>query len=166
MKLKKTSISKNPKGDSRTAKQIPLYKDFQEANKSHRYDVKKMMYNISEMLKIAGNMHDWTKNDKTILEEMFYCDLVDTMNGEMIFTDGKWHQIHCDLERHHLNKRCPDDVNLIDVLEMIADCVCAGAARSGKVEDIKLDIDILKKAFDNTVKMCAESVEVINDNEI
>ena len=37
------------------------------------------------------------------------------------FTDGEWYPMHCQTERHHLNERCPDDVSLIDVIEMICD---------------------------------------------
>ena len=76
------------------------------------------------------------------------------------FTDGEWYPIHCKTERHHLNEHCPEDVNLIDVLEMICDCVCAGMARSGGVYPISISDDVLRKAFANTVQMCINSVEM------
>lgn len=42
----------------------------------------------------------------------------------------------CERERHHLLSRTPEDVNLVDVFEYIADCVMAGMARTGEVNDV------------------------------
>lgn len=49
-------------------------------------------------------------------------------------------------ERRHLNDKVPEDVNLIDVLEMICDRVCAGMARTGAVYDVALSNETLKKS--------------------
>jgi hypothetical protein len=49
---------------------------------------------------------------------------------------------------------------LIDVLEMIADCICAGMARSGEVRDLEISTDILEKAVQNTVKLIAAEIIV------
>ena len=76
------------------------------------------------------------------------------------FVDGEWYPMHCKTERHHLNEYCPDDVNLIDVIEMICDCVCAGLARSGNVRPVEISTDIFKRAVDNTVKMLVDIVEI------
>jgi hypothetical protein len=51
-------------------------------------------------------------------------------------------------------------VNLIDVLEMICDCVCAGMARSGNVYPVNISSEILQKAVKNTVEMCIKSVGI------
>ena len=67
------------------------------------------------------------------------------------------------MERHHLNEHCPDDVNLIDVIEMIADCACAGMARSGNVYPINISSETLQKAVENTAQMCIDAV-IIEDN--
>lgn len=66
---------------------------------------------------------------------------------------GEWYQLHVNSERHHLLSRCPEDVNLLDVVEMIVDCVCAGKTRSGEVRDLEISTDILEKALKNTVKL-------------
>ena len=71
--------------------------------------------------------------------------------------------MHCQTERHHLNEHCPDDVNLIDVIEMICDCVCAGMARSGSVYPVTISSEILQKAVENTVNMCIESVVLTDE---
>ena len=60
---------------------------------------------------------------------------------------------------------CPKDVNLVDVLEMIVDCVCAGLARSGEVRDLEIDEDILNKAVKNTVDMIKDMI-VVEEIEI
>lgn len=75
-----------------------------------------------------------------------------------------WGDIHL-TERHHLNDRVPEDVNLIDVLEMICDCVCAGMARTGAVHDVTLSGETLKKAFDNTVELIESKIEVVKEDE-
>ena len=64
-------------------------------------------------------------------------------------------------ERHHLNDRVPDDVNLLDVLEMVIDCTCAGLSRSGDVYPITIPQDVLEKAIENTKNLIIENSEVI-----
>lgn len=61
----------------------------------------------------------------------------------------------------HLLSNCPDDVNLIDVLEMIVDCVCAGLARSGDIRDLEINSEILDRAVKNTAKLIKGMIEVV-----
>ena len=51
-------------------------------------------------------------------------------------------------------------INLLDVIEMIVDCVCAGKTRSGAVRDLEISTDILEKALKNTVKLVDGMTEV------
>jgi hypothetical protein len=83
------------------------------------------------------------------------------MNEGANFVEAEWYQLHINEERHHLLSRCPEDVNLIDVLEMIADCTCAGLARSCEVRDLEITTDILERAVKNTVELIKQKVEVI-----
>ena len=85
------------------------------------------------------------------------------MNKGTDFTKDEWYQIHIKVEGHHLLSNCPNDVNLIDVLEMIVDCTCAGLARSGEVRPMEINDDILHKAIDNTIELIKSMVEVEND---
>ena len=79
---------------------------------------------------------------------------------------GEWAHLHFDvLERHHLNRHCPDDVDLFDVLEMIFDCVSAGMARSGSVYPLKISNEILQKAVANTVNYLVENIEIAESEE-
>ena len=158
--MDKTKIKKNNLGDTRTADRCPTFTEFNRANEDHANEVREMMANIGDKIKAAGRNHDHTK----LLEparSLFYRELCAKIEGKIdSFEDGEWYPMHCEVERHHLNKCCPDDVNLIDVLEMICDCVCAGMARSGSVYPVTIPNEILQKAVENTVNMCIDSVQL------
>ena len=147
---RKIVIYKNPNGDTRTAPKGITFKQFQEANNSHIVDVANVLIELSERLKKNGHRHDWTKKK---YEKMFYNNFLAAMNEGADFVSGEWYQFHVNTERHHLLSRCPEDVNLLDVVEMIVDCVCAGKTRSGEVRDLEISTDILEKALKNTVKL-------------
>ncbi len=151
-------IYKNPNGDTRTAPNNITFKQFQEANDSHRADVRGVMNALGFMLCENGEKHDWTKKSE---EAMFYRDFLATINDGVDFVSGEWYQLHVNTERHHLLSRCPEDVNLLDVVEMIVDCVCAGKTRSGEVRDLEISNDILEMALKNTVKLIDDMTKVI-----
>lgn len=148
--LRKTVIHKNPNGDTRTAPKNISFDQFQEANDSHIADVRAVMDELGTVLCENGKEHDWTKKSE---EKMFYRDFLATMNDGANFVSGEWYQLHVNTERHHLLSRCPEDVNLLDVIEMVVDCVCAGKTRSGEIRDLEISTDILEKALKNTVKL-------------
>ena len=150
-------IKKNPNGDTRTAPKGITFEQFQEANYMHIDDVKAVMYELSRMIGGTGENHDYTKKSQ---ERMFYRDFVDTQENGTDFVNSEWYQLHVRVERHHLLSNCPDDVNLIDVLEMIADCTCAGLARSGEIRDLEIDNNILNRAVKNTAQLIKNMVVV------
>lgn len=151
------TIKKNPNGDTRTAPKGITYEQVQKANDMHREDVKNVMLEFAERITYAGEQHDYTKKTQ---EELFYRDFVDVQENGTNFSDGEWYQMHTKTERHHLLTNCPEDVNLIDVLEMISDCMCAGLTRSGEVRDIEIDDEILRKAVKNTAELVKSFVTV------
>jgi hypothetical protein len=158
--MNKTKIKKNNLGDTRTADRCPTFTEFNRANEDHANEVKEMMRNIGEEIREAGRHHDYTKLWEPN-RSLFYRELCAKIEGKIdSFEDGEWYPMHCRTERHHINNHCPDDVNLIDVLEMICDCVCAGMARSGNVYPVNISSEILQKAVKNTVEMCIKSVEI------
>lgn len=160
--MKQIEIKKNSIGDTRTATRVPTFEEFTAANAEHRSDVSRMMSCIAECINKAGRRHDDTKIEEPE-RSLFYRELCAKIEGKIdSFTDGEWYPMHCKTERHHLNEHCPDDVNLIDVLEMICDCVCAGLARSGSVRPVTIPNEILQKAVENTVNMCIDSVHLID----
>ena len=76
------------------------------------------------------------------------------------FKDSDWYKYHTTEERHHLNTRVPEDVNLIDIIEYLCDCICAGYARSGSVYHIDITNDTLRKAYENTQNMIEKAVKL------
>ena len=150
-------IFKNPNGDTRTAPKNVTFEEFQEANDMHIDDVKQVMYELSQIVDHRGENHDCTKKSQ---ERMFYRDFVNTQENGDDFTKSEWYSLHTKAERHHLLSWCPEDVNLIDVLEMIVDCTCAGLARSGEVRDLEINAKILEKAVNNTTQLIKSMVKI------
>jgi hypothetical protein len=89
---------------------------------------------------------------------------IDSFHQDFVtgFKQTEWWDRHRKLNRHHLGQAdgIPDDVNLIDVLDFIADCVMAGMARSGSVYPLELPPELLTRAFQNTVELLKANVEV------
>jgi hypothetical protein len=119
----------------------------------HIADVRQGLKFFSDMLVQAAVNHD---PDKIADIEGFHKDFV---TG---FTVTEWWDRHRKLNRHHLTKEdgIPDDVNLIDVLDFIADCVMAGMGRSGSVYPLTLSPELLERAFQNTVERLKREVVV------
>ena len=155
-------IHKNPNGDTRTAPKDVTFEEFAEANDSHISDVRRVLQYLGKVLEFAGESHDYTKKS---YELEFYNDFKDTLENGSNFVEGDWYTLHINMERHHLLSRCPDDVDLLDVIEMIVDCVCAGKARSGEVRPLEISDDILKLAVENTVKLVDNLTEVEEKGE-
>lgn len=147
-------IKKSPTADTRTC-------DFSKVNKEtllassyqHIGDVQAAMGYLGILLCTQAETHD---HDKISDIDGFHCDFV---TG---FAQTTWWDKHRKINRHHLLDAdgVPADVNLIDVLEMIADCVMAGMARSGSVYPLNIKPEVLQTAFENTVKLLKENVTV------
>lgn len=158
----KIPIKRNTNGDTRVATRVPYFADFVRANSLHRSDVRETMWRLANMVERAGRRHDWTKS---YYEDVFYNDFCNKLaDPEANFTEMPWYKdIHITFERHHLLSRCPDDVNLVDVMEMVCDCVCAGLARSGSVRPVEIPSDVLQKAVANTAKLVEDMCEIVED---
>ena len=161
----KVKIKQNKLGDTRTATRTPTITEFINSNQLHCKDVENMTHVIACEIIKQGKDHDITKHIEPY-RSLFYRELCATIEGKIdSFTDGEWYPMHCKTERHHLKEYCPEDVNLIDVIEMICDCVCAGMARSGIVYPIEISSEILQKAVQNTVQMCIDAIKIQEDGE-
>ena len=161
--MQRVNIKRQTLGDTRTATRVPDFVDFRIANESHVNEVAEMMESLAGVMKKQGKQHDRTKMNEPD-RSLFYRELCAKIEGKIdSFEDGKWYPMHCKTERHHLNEHCPEDVNLIDVIEMICDCVCAGMARKGKVYPVSIPADILLRAVENTTQMCIEAVDLKED---
>ena len=157
-------IKPSKNADSRTADK-DRHIDFEEFisdTESHRDDVKNVMTSLASDIIQRGKDHDWTKIARSM---EFYTQFTDAKEKGINFKDSSWYKYHTTEERHHLNTRIPDDVNFIDILEYLCDCICAGLARSGKVYDIEISNDTLRKAYDNTIKMIKDNIKLTEENE-
>lgn len=112
--------------------------------------VKAMSFFISKLVEAAGQ-HDY---DKLTDIDWFHQDFV---TG---FKQTGWWDNHRKIHRHHLAQAdgVPKDVNLLDVLEYISDCVMAGMARSGSVHEVQIAPELLDQAFKNTVALLLSQV--------
>ncbi len=147
-------ISKSETADTRTCDFANVSKDTLYASSvDHITDVRQALAFFGECLERAGGEHD---PDKLTDIDSFHADFV---TG---FKQTGWWDRHRKLNRHHLNAAdgIPDDVNLIDVLDFIADCVMAGMARSGSVYPLVLPPELLERAFQNTVTLLKAEVVI------
>ena len=150
-------IGKSPTADTRTCDFASTTKEtLYDSSVQHINDVRKGLALFSQRLGNAAINHD---TDKITDIDGFHRDFV---TG---FTQTTWWDAHRKLNRHHLNDEdgVPADVNLIDVLDFIADCVMAGMARSGSVRPLDIAPEVLMRAFQNTAALLTS--EVVVDEE-
>jgi hypothetical protein len=150
------SIKPSPTADTRTCDFANVSKETLLAS-SHQHiaDVREGLRYFGSFLAKASENHDF---DKITDIDGFHRDFV---TG---FKQTEWWDRHRALNRHHLNNEdgVRDDVNLVDVLDFIADCVMAGMARSGNVYRLQLSPELLEKAFQNTVELLKKNVQVLH----
>lgn len=148
-------ILKSPTADTRTCDFANVtQQQLLASSVYHIADVRRGLAHFQGMLAEAATRHD---TDKLTDIAGFHADFV---TG---FEQTGWWDRHRQLNRHHLLQPdgVPDDVNLIDVLDMIADCVMAGMGRSGSVYALNIDPAVLMAAFQNTVAELTAQVEVV-----
>lgn len=148
------TIGKSATADTRTCDFTTVSRETLLASSiQHVGDVHQALAFFSgELLRAAGR-HDY---DKLSDIDGFHEDF------KTGFTRTAWWDRHRQLNRHHLQQAdgVRDDVNLIDVLDFIADCVMAGMARSGSVYPLHLSPELLERAFQNTVSLLKSQVTV------
>lgn len=149
-------IQKSQTADTRTCDFANTSKETLLASSlQHIGDVVKAIAFFQSKLTNAAGEHDY---DKLTAIDHFHADFI---TG---FKQTGWWDNHRKIHRHHLGNAdgVPSDVNLLDVLEYISDCVMAGMARSGSVYELKLSDTLLQTAFQNTVELLKRQV-VIKD---
>lgn len=119
----------------------------------HIHDVRNGLMFFTDMIMIAGHKHDETK---LYAIDSFHADFV---TG---FKTQDWYTMHKEVERHHIGSPdgVRDDVNIVDLLEHIVDCVMAGMGRTGEVFPIELPNELLQKIVKNTVELLKSQIEV------
>ena len=147
-------IKQSTTADTRTCDYTKVSKEtLLASSEQHIYDVRLALDFFRWLIFEAERRHD---TDKITDIDGFHADFV---TG---FKQTGWWDRHRKLNRHHLTQEdgVPADVNLIDVLDFIADCVMAGMGRSGSVYPLKLSPELLERAFQNTVEMLKSEVVV------
>lgn len=148
------TVRKSPTADTRTCDFANTTKEtLLESSRTHIGDVVKAIAFFTGKLTEAAGEHDY---DKLTSIDWFHEDFV---TG---FKQTGWWDNHRKIHRHHLGQAdgVPQDVNLLDVLEYIADCVMAGMARSGSVYDLQMTPELIMRAFTNTVELLKKEVVV------
>lgn len=148
------TIKQSQTADTRTCDFANVSKDTLLASSiQHVGDVHRGLAFFAALLVECAGRHDF---DKLSDIETFHKDFV---TG---FTQTEWWDRHRQLNRHHINMAdgIREDVNLIDVLDFIVDCVMAGIARSGSVYPLNLSPELLERAFQNTVTLLKANVEI------
>lgn len=150
----KIRIKKSPTADTRTCDFSNVSKEtLLASSRQHIEDVRSGLRFFSALLEAAAARHDY---DKITDIDTFHRDF------QTGFKLTEWWDRHRALNRHHLQEAdgVREDVNLIDVLDFITDCVMAGMARSGSVYALRLTPELLEKAFQNTVIILKDAVEI------
>ena len=151
-------IKRNPNGDSRTGNKNVSLDEFHKANVMHIADVYNIVDFLINILRNKARWHDYSKLEH---EKLFYKNYLEAVNKEIPFEESEFYKLHLEVERHHPNKNLKDDVNLLDIIEMICDCIAAQAARNGsKPNDIPLDEGILELAYKNTIKYINDNITI------
>jgi len=152
-------IDKSPTADTRTSDYARISKStLLVSSLKHITDVASGLVWVQGALAKAASRHDF---DKLTDIDGFHANFV---TG---FQERDWLDRHVCLNRHHLSDKdgIPPNVNLIDVMEMVVDCVMAGMARSGSVYPLELSPELLEKAVQNTVALLKSQIIVINKVE-
>jgi hypothetical protein len=148
-------IKKSATADTRTCDVSQVSKEtLLASSRQHIGDVVRAMAFFSGKLIEAAGEHDY---DKLTAIDWFFSDF------RTKFAEHGWWDNHRKIHRHHLGQAdgVPADVNLLDVLEYIADCVMAGMARAGEVYPLEMSDELIQRAFRNTVDLMKSQVRVV-----
>lgn len=156
------TIPPSPNADSRTATGEISKVQLAVSTAQHRIDVFNVLSLLGDMLMVAASTHDHTKLSG--MDDFYESCVKSSKDKSYDFTKGEWYQNHINTERHHLLARCPEDVNLIDVLEYMVDYMVAGLGRTGEAKMPPIGDDVLRKAYENTVLLIQNNVTTKPDN--
>jgi hypothetical protein len=147
-------IEKSKTADTRSCDFSKVSEDqLRMSSYQHIENVERGIKYFISMMEKASILHDY---DKLTEIAWFHHDFI---TG---FKETGWWDNHRKVSRHHLLQEdgVPENVNLVDVIEMVVDCVMAGMGRTGEVYPLKIDPEVLMKAFNNTVELLKSQVIV------
>lgn len=147
-------IKPSPTADTRSCDWSTVSKEqLCDSSVMHREDVRQGFAFFSRMMMRQAELHD---HDKLSNIDGFHADF------QTGFEQYEWWDTHRKINRHHLLQEdgVPEDVNLIDVLDLIIDCTMAGMARSGEIYPITISQEVLTRAFENTCTLLKSHIVV------
>ncbi len=157
-------IQPSPTADTRSCDWSKVSEDqLCESSQEHRSDVLKGFQFFVRMMMRQAILHD---HDKLSDIKGFHADF------QTGFENHEWWDRHRKINRHHLLQEdgVPEDVNLIDVMDLIIDCTMAGMARTGEIYPITVSPDVLWRAFENTCELLKSHIVVdappVNDSDV
>lgn len=126
-----------------------------EASQEHKRNIVDALNLFATLANLSGLNHDM---DKLRDLDGFHA------NFQTGFKERDWLDRHYEKNRHHLENpdAIPEDVNLIDVLDHIADQVTASESR-GFVRPVDLSPELLQRAVANTEKLLRDRIVVVKD---
>ena len=152
-------VTPSPTADTRTCDVTKVTKDqLLDSSLQHIGDVVQGLNFFVDYLMTAAGKHDY---DKLTDIDWFHSDF------QTDFKKTGWWDNHRRIHRHHLAQEdgVPINVNLLDILEYIADCVMAGMARTGEVYELEMTPALLDTAFTNTVELLKANVTLVKPVE-
>lgn len=153
------TIPRSPTADTRTCDVSQVTREqLMKSSSQHICDVSRGLAFFAHKLLQAAVVHDY---DKLTEIDHFFADF------QTKFAQTGWWDNHRKIHRHHLNHDdgIPADVNLVDVIEYIVDCVMAGRARSGHVYPVEISDEVLGRAYSNTVELLKGRVKVKDEHQ-
>lgn len=153
-------INRPPKADDKNGN--ISYEDLRKSTNMHQKDVKSMLYLLARKMMQIGDAHDWSKDDRQL---QYYNDYIKSKKTGKDMHKMDWYKYHFDHERHHLEDDIPENVNLLDVIEFIADACCDGIAEDGKPESMEISDKVLRTAFLNTIKLVKDNIYLNEPNK-
>ena len=148
------TVNKSPTANIKDWSKVTK-QELEESTRLHCLDIAGALAVIREEISHRNRWHDHTK-----------IDLIDDFHADFVtgFKQTLWWDVHKQMERHHLAwNRVNEDINLVDIIEHVADCVVSCIARSGKENFRMPEIsnELLQKAVQNTCTMLINSAEVV-----
>lgn len=154
--MRKITIEPTTGADTRSATEVVTKEVLLRESHLHRSHVRRVVAVLASEMIERGERHDHTKIG---LIDGFHDNFVQTMQNKLPFKEHSWWKAHL-TEKHHINDYMHEDADLLDLIEMIVDCVCAGKARTGDVFPVEVPSEKLQRLLQNTVTKLIASVEV------
>lgn len=162
----KLVIKPNPNHFLNPARQTaPKLTEFESINKEHIDNVRYVMQAIADEIIAAGRDHDYTKIRDQYKGD-YYVDLCNSIENGVDFSSTEWRRNHFQLERHHLNEHCPDDVNLVDIIESIVNTIVENCEINGTYGTVSVNNSMLLNALNNTIAKIKNYIKIKTEEDV